>query len=167
MWKAQEHHVMSYLLTSVSRDILVQIIALPTAAEVWKHIETLFASQSSARVINTLMALATTQKEPSTTIECIAKMKSLADEMASTGKKLDDDDELTSYILVGLDAEYISLVSSIAARVEPITFSKLYSQLLAFENRMELQKEGQSLSSVNNDSRGRGTFSKGRGGRTP
>jgi hypothetical protein len=128
---------MSYLLTSVSRDILVQIIALPTAAEVWKHIETLFASQSSARVINTLMALATTQKEPSTTIECIAKMKSLADEMASTGKKLDDD-ELTSYILVGLDAEYNSLVSSIAARVEPITFGKLYSQLLAFENRMEL-----------------------------
>jgi hypothetical protein len=49
------------------------------------------------------MALATTQKGSFTTAEYIAKMKSLADEMASTGKKLDDE-ELTSYILAGLDA---------------------------------------------------------------
>jgi hypothetical protein len=35
--------------------------------------------------------------------------------MASAGKKLDDE-ELCSYILIGLDAEYNSLVSSIAAR---------------------------------------------------
>jgi hypothetical protein len=58
-WKAQEQHVLSYLLTSVSRDILVQIAALPSAMAVWSHIETSFASQSRARVINTRMALAT------------------------------------------------------------------------------------------------------------
>jgi hypothetical protein len=44
LWKAQEQQVLSYLLTSVSRDVLVQIVALPTAAEVWKHLETSFAS---------------------------------------------------------------------------------------------------------------------------
>jgi hypothetical protein len=33
-WKAQEQHVLSYLLTSVSRDILVQIAALPSAMAV-------------------------------------------------------------------------------------------------------------------------------------
>jgi hypothetical protein len=48
LWKAQEQHVLSYLLTSVSRDILVQVAALPTAEEVWKHIEASFASQSRA-----------------------------------------------------------------------------------------------------------------------
>jgi hypothetical protein len=37
-------------------------------------------------------------------------MKSLADEMASVGKKLDDE-ELISYVLAGLDAEYNSVVS--------------------------------------------------------
>jgi hypothetical protein len=47
-----------------------------------------------------------------------------------------------SYILADLDVEYNSLVSSIAARVEAITFGELYSQLLAFENRLDLQKEG-------------------------
>jgi hypothetical protein len=46
--------------------------------------------------------------------EYISKMKILTDEMASAGKKLDDE-ELTSYILAGLDSEYNSIVSSIAA----------------------------------------------------
>jgi hypothetical protein len=56
----------------------------------------------------------------------LSKMKMLADEMASAGKKLDDE-ELCSYILAGLNFEYNSLVSSIAARVKPIMVEELYS----------------------------------------
>jgi hypothetical protein len=84
------------------------------------------------------MVLATTQKGTSFAAEYMSKMKSLADEMASTEKK-HDDKELCSYILVGLDFEYNSLVSSITARVEPISLGELYSQLLAFETRLDLQ----------------------------
>jgi hypothetical protein len=87
------------------------------------------------------MALATTQKGSSTVAEYISKMKTLADEMASAGKKLDDE-ELSSYILPELDSEYNSIVSSIAARVEPISFDELYSQLLAHENRLDIQNVG-------------------------
>jgi hypothetical protein len=61
-WKAQEQQVLSYLLTSVSCDVLIQVTALPSATAVWKHIETFFSSQSRAWVINTQMALATTRK---------------------------------------------------------------------------------------------------------
>jgi hypothetical protein len=120
------------------------------------------------------MALATTQKGSSSAAEYVAKMKTLADEMASAGKKLDDE-ELISYILAGLDYEYNSLVSSIAARVEPVTLDDMYSQLLAFETRLELQNGAQTHAaglsvppphaSVNSASRGRGGFSRGRGGR--
>jgi hypothetical protein len=112
------------------------------------------------------MALATTQKGSSTVAEYISKMKTLADEMASAGKKLDDE-ELTSYILAGLDSEYNSIVSSIDARVEPISFGELYSHLLAHENRLDIQSGGQQHSHpfVNNASRGRGGFFRGRGGR--
>jgi hypothetical protein len=58
-WKAQEQQVLSYLLTSISHDVLIQVVAFPLAAVVWKHIETSFSSQSRARVINTRMALTT------------------------------------------------------------------------------------------------------------
>jgi uncharacterized membrane protein YgcG len=165
VWKAQEQQVLSYLLTSVSRDVLIQVVVLQSAIEGWKHIEGVFASQSRARVINTHMALATTQKGSSNVAEYISKMKTLADDMASIGKKLDDE-EFDSYILTGLDSDYDSVVSSIAARTEPISFDELYSQLLAHENRLNHQNGGQgsSQSSVNNASRGRGGFSRGHGG---
>jgi hypothetical protein len=45
-WKTQEQQVISYLLTFVSRDVLIQVATLPSAAVVWKHIETSFSSQS-------------------------------------------------------------------------------------------------------------------------
>jgi hypothetical protein len=93
------------------------------------------------------MTLATTQKGSSTVAEYISKMKVLADEMASTGKKLDDED-FNSYVLVGLDAKYNWVVSSIVARQEPISFVELYAQLLAYENRFDLQNRGSILIAI-------------------
>jgi hypothetical protein len=163
LWKAQEQQVLSYLLTSVSRDVLVQVTVLPSVVAIWKHIESAFTSQSRARVINTQMALATTQKGLSTVAEYISKMKTPTDDMASAEKKPDDED-FSSYVLASLDADYNFVVSSITARVEPISFGELYSQLVAHENRLDLQNGGQSLSSVNSASRGRGGFFRDRGG---
>jgi hypothetical protein len=91
------------------------------------------------------MALATTQKGNMSISEYIAKMKSFADEMASAGKSLEDE-ELVSYILVGLDFDYNSVVSAIVARVEPISFGELYSQLLSFEAHWKLSQGGQQPS---------------------
>jgi hypothetical protein len=54
-----------------------------------------------------------------TIFEYIAKMKSLANEMAVAGKALVDEE--LAYIMV--------------ARVEPISVGKLYAQLLSFEAR--------------------------------
>jgi hypothetical protein len=110
LWKAQEQQVLSYLLTSVSHDVLVKVAVLTSTTDVWKHIEGAFASQSRARVIYTRMVLAITQKGSSTVAKYISKMKSLADDMASIGKKIDDED-FSSYILAGLDSEYNSVVS--------------------------------------------------------
>lgn len=72
------------------------------------------------------MALATASKWTSTISEYYGKMKTPADEMASAGKKLEDE-ELVSYILAGLDIEFSPVVSSIAARVEPISLGELYT----------------------------------------
>ena len=86
----------------------------------WEAIEGMFASQSRAQVINTRMALAATQKGSFSISEYFTKMKTLADAMASAGKKLEDE-EIASYILSGLDIEYNPVVSAIAARTEPIS----------------------------------------------
>jgi len=70
------------------------------------------------------MALATADKGSSTIAEFFSKIKSLADDMASARKKLEDE-EIASYILAGLDMDFNPVVSSISARVEPLTLAEL------------------------------------------
>lgn len=169
-WVAKDQQVLSYLLTSLSPQIGSQVTHVTTAAEVWATIEGLHASQSRAHIISTRMALATTTKGSSSVSEYFTKMKSLADEMASAGRKLEDE-ELVSYILTGLDLEFDSVVSAVAARVELITVNELYAQLVSFEQRVEARGGGQQSAAnmATRDNRG-GNFNNnshggGRGGR--
>ncbi|EAZ36456.1 hypothetical protein OsJ_20787 [Oryza sativa Japonica Group] len=88
-------------------------------------------------------------------------MKGLADEMAAAGKKLDDDD-IVSYILGGLDADYNPLVASVSSK-DYISLSDLYAQLLSFEAHLNNQSEGGYHSSANSASRGARGRGQGRG----
>ena len=103
-------------------------------------------------------------------------MKSLADDMASAGHKLEDE-EIVSYILTGLDVDFDPVVSAVASRVEPISVGELYTQLVSFEQRMEMRGGGHQSSANmaakggrnNNSSRsgGRGGGGNGSFGRGP
>jgi hypothetical protein len=71
------------------------------------------------------MSLSTTRKGNQTIAQYVGKMKALADNLASTGNKLDDED-LVRYILAGLDSDFEYIISAVVARVEPILVSELY-----------------------------------------
>lgn len=116
---AIDQQVLGYLLSFLSKEILTQVVTMKTAAQAWRAIEDMFASQISARVVNTRLTLATAQKGNTDVAEYIEKMKVLGDEMASTGKPLDDE-EMVSYILAGLDIDFNPLVAALVSRVEPI-----------------------------------------------
>lgn len=83
------------------------------------------------------MALATAQKGSLTVAEFFSKMKTLADDMAAAGKKLDDE-EIASYILAALDVDFNPVISIVVGRTEPITLGELYTQLISWEQRMDL-----------------------------
>ena len=162
LWRAQEQQVLSYLLSSLSREVLTQVATFTKATEVWEAIENLFASQSRARIINIRMALSSTKKGTRTIAEYVGKMKSLADDMSSARKPLDDE-ELGSYIFAGLDFDYNSVVSSIAGRADSITMSEAYALLVGFESRLELL-QGSSSALANSVSRGGRGGGRGQGG---
>jgi hypothetical protein len=122
-WSALEQQVLGFLLTSMTKDVMAQVASCSIPKEVWTLLEQTYASRLKARVVNT------------------AKMKSLADEMASADKALEDE-ELVSYIMAGLDFDYNPIVSAMVARVEPISVGELYTQLLSFEARWELTQGG-------------------------
>jgi hypothetical protein len=142
-WLAQDQQVLSFLLSSLSKEILSSAASKSTAALSWKEIEGMFSSQMRARVVNTRMALANTKKGNTSTAEYFAKMRALGDEMNAAGRKLEDE-ELVEYILAGLDFEYNPIVSAVVAKVEPICINELYTQVLAFETRLELMGQGAS-----------------------
>ena len=148
IWIAKDQQVLNYLLSNMSKEILGQVNHEVTASAAWATTEGLFSSHSRARVIATRMALATASKGTSSISDYFGKMKHLADEMASAGKKLEDE-ELVSFILTGLDRDYDPVVTAVTARVEPITVTELYTQLVSHEQRIEIRDGGSNQSSAN------------------
>jgi hypothetical protein len=61
-------------------------------------------------------------------------MKALSDELTSIGQPFQED-ELISYILVGLPKEYDALYEVVNNRTKPMQVRDLYSQLQAMEHR--------------------------------
>jgi hypothetical protein len=163
-WFSRDQQVLSFVPESSGREVLAQVAAQDTAAGLWAAIEEMYVSQNRARVVNTRLALTTANKGSQTISEYIGKMRTLEDEMAVAGKPIQDD-ELLTYIVTGLDMEYNLVVTSLLSRKDAVTISEAYSQLLAFETRMEnLGNGNQSGSSANTANRGgHGGFGHGRG----
>lgn len=174
-WFAQDLQVLGFLFSSLTREILQQVAGATTAAQAWSMIGDMFSTKSKAGSINVLLALTMTQKSPMTISEYIAKMRSLADEMAAAGEPLDDE-ELVAYIINGLDSDFDAVVEGIMAteRIAPPSVSHVYSQVLSYENRMKIRQAYVTTSANaancggrggrnSGGNRGRGGF--GRGGR--
>jgi hypothetical protein len=156
MWISRDQQVVSYIVNSISEDILSHVYGMVHAAEVWSAIHELFSSQSKSRVSNIRGALTNTNKLDMTAQEYITKMKGFASELATIGKTVDDD-ELKDYIMNGLDGSYNVFVA--ALKVVPSTsLNDMCSQLLSYENHdAMLSTTGQAsesfMSSVNAASR--------------
>jgi hypothetical protein len=66
-------------------------------------------------------------------------MRGYKDEMATAGKPLDDND-VVSYILNGLDADYNFLIEHVNGMTGTIGPKMLYSRMLDTEARLTAQK---------------------------
>ncbi|CAN6361109.1 unnamed protein product [Urochloa humidicola] len=95
-WLAQDQQVLAFLFNSISKDVLGQVATLSTAAEVWAALEAMFSAQSRARVTNLRMQLANLKKGSMSCTVYFDKMKKLADELAAAGKKVEDEDMVSS-----------------------------------------------------------------------
>lgn len=138
-WFASDQQVLGFLLSTLSRDILTQVATASTAAQAWQQVCAMFTAQTKARSLNVRLTLTNTQKGNMSISEYCGKMKALADEIASSGKPLDEED-LVAYVLNGLDDDFEPVVSAIVARNESTTMAEVYSQLLNFENRQALRQ---------------------------
>jgi hypothetical protein len=135
VWRVRDQHVLTYLITSLSREVLAGVASNATAATMWAAISQSFASQSWFRVLHLRNQLVATWKGDMSIASYFSTMRGYTDEMALVGKPLDDDDVI-SYILNGLDADYNSLIEQVNGMTETISPETLYSRLLDTEARV-------------------------------
>ncbi|CAN6310998.1 unnamed protein product [Urochloa humidicola] len=140
-WVALDQQVLGYLLTTMTRDVMAQVASARTSAELWAAVEEIFSSTTRARSMNTRIALTNLKKGNMSVTAYMTKMKALADELAAAGKPLGDE-EFTAFVVNGLDEDYNPLVSALMARIEPIVYNELLSQLISFEGRLKIQRGG-------------------------
>ncbi|KAK1692072.1 hypothetical protein QYE76_008769 [Lolium multiflorum] len=161
-WIAMDQHILSYLINTLSKEVLTQVISKTTSHEAWSVLENMFSSQSRSRINNLRIQLAKGSKGNLTVAAYFAKIIGFADDLAVAGKPLSED-EVVSYILAGLDSDYNSLVAAIDAQKEQITLDDLYSRLSNYDARNALLGEAGTTegfkSSANAAARGRGNYS--------
>ena len=160
-WLEWDEQVLSYILNSLSKEIMMHVIWLEQTAEVWKAIESMFASQSISKITNLRIALANTKKQNLSAAAFVAKMQGFADELAAAGKPLSDD-ELVSFLLAGLGGQYNSLVDAIGVSKIKLTVEELLSQLQTVDERRSMLSS--SVEDGFETSANSATWSRARGG---
>ena len=93
-WIGQDQQLLAYLLSSMTKEILVQVSSHDHAAQVWKAITEMFSSQSRSKILQLRSQLSREKKGDMSASAYYSKMKGLADELAAAGKKIDDDTSL-------------------------------------------------------------------------
>jgi hypothetical protein len=141
-WISLDQCVLGFLVRNMSRKIITQMVGQTSSRGIWKAVTEMFSSQSKARVVQLRTQLNKTHKENKTVEVYFNQIKNLADEMATAGKPLDEDDVI-SYMLAGLtDEPYNGFIAAVTALIKAdkyISLSDLYSQLLSYEARLEDQ----------------------------
>jgi hypothetical protein len=139
VWRVHDHHVLTYLVTSLSREVLAGFASNTTSADMWEAICKTFSSQSRSRVLHLCNQLVATRKGDKSVATYFSTMCGYVDDMAATGKLLDDGD-VVSYILNDLDVEYNSLIEQVNGMTKTISPEMLYSRLLDTEVCLAAQK---------------------------
>lgn len=125
-WLSKDQQVLSYLMNSLSKEVLIQFTGKENTYDLWTGITTLFASQSQSRITNLRIAITTTKKGAMSSTAYISKMKSLGDELAAAGRPVSDP-EMVDYVLAGLDRDYDPVVAAIGAVKTSISVDELFA----------------------------------------
>jgi hypothetical protein len=133
-WYDQDQQLLSGLLSSMTKDILRDVIGAKTSKEVWDSLQKKFASSIKARTVHIRVELATVKKRDLSAADFFRKITGLASELAAADAPLRDE-EVLAYLLAGLPDDYDPFVTSITTKSEPLSLDDVFSYLVAFKAR--------------------------------
>ena len=135
-WRRQDRMILSWIYSSLTPEIMAQIIGHTTSNSAWNALEKVLSSSSRARIMQLRLQLQTTKKNSMSMIEYIMKLKNFSDSLAAIGEPVTEQDQIMN-LLAGLGADYNAAVTSINARDNQLSIEAIHSLLLSFEHRLE------------------------------
>ncbi|KAH6771966.1 hypothetical protein C2S51_010370 [Perilla frutescens var. frutescens] len=139
-WKRQDQLIISWLLSSINENMLVGVVGLSSSREIWEALESNYAGQSRARLMQLKFELQTLRKGNSTMRDYLKKIKICCDTLGAAGEKVSEDNQIL-HILSGLGPEYNPVMISLTSRVESPSLREVHGLLLVFENRLETMEK--------------------------
>ncbi|KAH9658932.1 protein kinase domain-containing protein [Citrus sinensis] len=136
VWKKHDHILLSWLLSSLSEEVLGTVVDCSTSFEVWTTLSNQFGARTRARILHLRTQIQTTKKGSLTIHEYYSRMKSILNALRAVGSNMSDDDFIMC-VFAGLGSEYDSIVASINSMQESPSHSEVYGMLLSQENRIE------------------------------
>jgi hypothetical protein len=143
-WCDQDQQVLSGLLSSMSADVLPDVVTAKSSKAVWDTLQRQFTSTTHARMVQIHVELVTTKKRDLSATDYFCKVKGLATELVASNAAITDDE-----ILAGLSPDYDPLVTSVTVRARPLTLDVVYAHLMVFEAR---QPQHQAALQLNTNS---------------
>jgi hypothetical protein len=186
IWQKRDKALLSLLYSTLSSPVLAMDVGLSTSQEVWEKLEERFTCTARANVLNLKLELQSIKKGNESMNSYLQRIKTVRDKLSAVGVH-SDPEELLHVILKGLPKEFAPFASAIRTRDGILSLEKLSVLLQTEEQSMQETNDpfsnsalamfvshnkpsnGYNANHSYNNSRGRGrnSFSRGRGGRSP
>ncbi|KAH9740738.1 retrovirus-related pol polyprotein from transposon RE2 [Citrus sinensis] len=142
-WKRQDQLLLSWIMSSISVDILSLVVNSQTSFELWKSLEKQFGFESMAKKVHLKMLLNNLRKGSLSMTEYFTKLKTVTDGLALAGSPVSDINFIT-HLITGLDHSYYPVVVYVEANMLNMDLSEAYSMLLTHEARLKNNKHSEN-----------------------
>ncbi|KAE8696161.1 hypothetical protein F3Y22_tig00110676pilonHSYRG00146 [Hibiscus syriacus] len=118
LYEEQDGALASWLLSTVSEEVLPHLIGLDTTAEIWNTLHRLYSGKTTSRLMSYRRMLHSQRKGDMSMRDYLMKIKSVCDNLASCGEIISEHEHITA-ILNGLPPEFESVITIITAAPTP------------------------------------------------
>ncbi|KAL4288152.1 hypothetical protein AHAS_Ahas19G0257600 [Arachis hypogaea] len=130
-WKRQDALLKSWLLASMTKPYITRMVGCMFTYQIWNRLETHFASQIKARIMQLRNKLSTTHIGLLVN-EYVLSIKGTIGALVSVGETVSESDHVNA-LLHSLTEEYAPLLTSLLTRPHGITVGELEVVLFANE----------------------------------
>ncbi|KAL4302493.1 hypothetical protein GQ457_10G000020 [Hibiscus cannabinus] len=114
LFEEQDGALATWLLSTVSENVLPHLIGLNTASAIWNTLHRLYSAKTTSRLMSYRRLLHSQKKGDLSMKDYLMRIKSICDNLANCGESISEYERITA-ILNGLPPEFDSVVTVISA----------------------------------------------------